>query len=131
MSKQKPPKKKVVTTSTNKKKVVTTSSTSTEKGKSKSTSGKKTTVAASSRRKAASDTKQAASSLEFGRQNYMLMAAGIGLIFIGLLLMSGGDMPSADVWDDNIIYSARRTAIAPFVILLGLVVEVFAIFKKA
>ena len=131
MSKQKPPKKKVVTTSTSKKKVVTTSSASTEKGKSKSSTGKKTTVAASSRRKTSGDAKQAASSLEFGRQNYLLMAAGIGLIFIGLLLMSGGDMPSPDVWDDNIIYGARRTAIAPFVILLGLIVEVFAIFKKA
>jgi hypothetical protein len=128
MSKQKPPKKKVVTT---KKKVVTTSSASTEKGKSNSSTGKKTTVAASSRRKTSSESKKVASSLEFGRQNYMLMLAGIGLIAIGLLLMSGGEMPSPDVWDDSIIYSVRRTAIAPFVILLGLIVEVFAIFKKA
>jgi hypothetical protein len=39
-------------------------------------------------------------------------------------------MPSPDVWDDSIIYSFRRTVLAPIVIIIGLVVEIFAIFKK-
>jgi hypothetical protein len=60
----------------------------------------------------------------------MLMLAGIGLIALGLLLMSGGAMPSPDVWDESIIYSTRRTLIAPIVIVLGLVVEIVAIFKR-
>ncbi|GLR20064.1 DUF3098 domain-containing protein [Portibacter lacus] len=67
--------------------------------------------------------------LSFGRQNYILMLAGIGLIMLGFLLMAGGHMPSPDVWDESIIYSTRRTLIAPIVILAGLVVEIFAIFK--
>ena len=69
--------------------------------------------------------------LLFKKQNYVLMGAGAGLVALGLLLMLGGSMPSPDVWDDSIIYSFRRTVIAPVFILAGLVVEIFAIFKKA
>lgn len=69
------------------------------------------------------------STLSFGRKNYTLMLIGVGLIALGFLLMAGGHMPSPDVWDENIIYSTRRTLIAPIVILAGLIVEIFAIFK--
>ena len=58
------------------------------------------------------------------------MGIGFGLIALGMLLMSGGAMPSPDVWDESIIYSFRRTVLAPFLMLAGLVVEVYAIFKK-
>jgi len=68
--------------------------------------------------------------LVFNKSNYLLMLAGLALIFLGLLLMTGGKMPSPDVWDDNIIYSTRRTLIAPILILAGLAVEFFAIFRK-
>lgn len=66
----------------------------------------------------------------FGKQNYILMAVGVGLVLLGMLLMSGGGMPNDEVWDENIIYGFRRTVLAPFVILLGLIVEIYAIFKK-
>jgi len=68
--------------------------------------------------------------LIFGKQNYIWMGIGFGLIALGMLLMSGGAMPSPDVWDEDIIYSFRRTVLAPFLMLVGLVVEVYAIFKK-
>ena len=68
--------------------------------------------------------------LIFGKQNYILMGIGFGLIALGMLLMSGGSMPSPDVWDESIIYGFRRTVLAPFLMLAGLVVEVYAIFKK-
>ena len=68
--------------------------------------------------------------LLFGRQNYILMASGIGLMFIGFLLMLGGEMPDQNTWDPDIIYSFRRTVLAPFFILAGLIIEVVAIFKK-
>lgn len=71
----------------------------------------------------------AAPTLSFGRENYMWMLIGIALIILGFILMSGGHMPSPDVWDENIIYSTRRTLIAPIVILAGLAVEIYAIFK--
>ena len=68
--------------------------------------------------------------LLFGKQNYILMATGIGLMFIGFLLMLGGNMPDPDTWDPDIIYSFRRTVLAPIFILGGLIVEIVAVFKK-
>lgn len=70
------------------------------------------------------------STLLFGRKNYMYLGAGMLLIFIGFLLMSGGQMPSPDVWDESIIYSFRRITLAPIVILAGLVVSGVSIFVK-
>ena len=67
--------------------------------------------------------------LIFGKQNYILMGVGAALVGLGMLLMTGGNMPSPDVWDEDIIYGFRRTVLAPFTILAGLVVEIFAIFK--
>lgn len=71
-----------------------------------------------------------ADQLVFTRNNYYWMALGVGIIALGMALMSGGKMPDPSVWDENIIYSARRTVLAPILILVGLGVEVYAIFKK-
>lgn len=68
--------------------------------------------------------------LIFGKKNYTFMIIGVGLIFLGLALMTGGHMPSPDVWDESLIYSHRRITLAPLLILLGLVVNVYAIFVK-
>ncbi len=65
----------------------------------------------------------------FNKSNYLWMGVGVALILIGMLLMIGGSMPSADVWDDSIIYSFRITVLAPIVILTGLGIEIYAIFK--
>lgn len=108
MSKSKPPRKKVVV----------------------ATQKKEPASPTTSRRRAVTQDSSRKDELEFGRRNYLLMGAGALLIAVGLFLMAGGDMPSPDVWDDNIIYSARRTLIAPMVILAGLIVEIFAIFKR-
>ena len=58
------------------------------------------------------------------------MGGGVLLIALGLILMSGGAMPSPDVWDESIIYSTRRTILAPIVMLAGLGLEIYAIFKR-
>jgi hypothetical protein len=68
--------------------------------------------------------------LVFGRENYKWMLIGIAIMALGFILMSGGSMPSPDVWDESIIYSPMRIVVAPILILIGLVVEVYAIFKK-
>ena len=112
----KKPTRKVVKT-TEKKRVVTTTNT----GMTPTRSRRRTTVTSAN---------VAAEPLLFGKQNYILMGAGFGLILLGLLLMSGGAMPSPDVWDENIIYGFHRTVLAPILMVAGLVVEVIAIFKK-
>ncbi|MBK8042814.1 MAG: DUF3098 domain-containing protein [Haliscomenobacter sp.] len=68
--------------------------------------------------------------LIFNRNNYILMGAGALLMAIGILLMGGGDMPDPNTWDESIIYSPRRMVLAPIFMIAGLVVEVFAIFKR-
>ena len=68
--------------------------------------------------------------LVFTWANYRLMLIGIGIIGLGMILMIGGSMPTPDVWDENLIYSFRRTVLAPFVIVAGFIVEVYAIFKN-
>lgn len=69
-------------------------------------------------------------SMLFGKRNFMFMLGGIALIGLGMLLMSGGHMTDPNVWDEDVIYSTRRTLIAPIVILAGLGVQFYAIFAK-
>ncbi len=69
-------------------------------------------------------------SLLFGRKNYILILVGLGLMFLGLALMSGGHQPDPNQWDESLIYSPRRITLAPMVIILGLLVNVYAIFAK-
>ena len=58
------------------------------------------------------------------------MAIGVGLIALGMILMLGGAMKDPNQWDESIIYSARRTVVAPIFILAGIVTEIYAIIKK-
>lgn len=74
--------------------------------------------------------KQAVQPLLYKKQNYLLMIGGIVLMCLGYVLMAGGSMPDANTWDPDIIYSTRRTLIAPIFILAGLGLEVWAVFKK-
>ena len=66
----------------------------------------------------------------FSKDNYTWMIAGIILVAIGILLMAGGKSDDPNVFKENEVYSIRRITIAPILILLGLGVEVYAIFKK-
>lgn len=68
--------------------------------------------------------------LIFGKNNFRFILIGVGLIALGLILMSGGSMPSPDIWDESLIYSFRRITLAPIFIILGLIVNVYAIFIK-
>lgn len=76
------------------------------------------------------------SQLLFSKKNYTLMIIGILLIILGFLLMSGNDANTRPdgVFDPNYwnqdIYSWRRIRLAPFLIILGFVVEVFAILYQ-
>ena len=59
------------------------------------------------------------------------MLIGIVVIAIGMILMSGGrSNTDPGVFDKSAVYSPMRITIAPILILAGLVIEIFAIFKK-
>lgn len=56
----------------------------------------------------------------FGKENYTLMIIGIIVIIIGFGLMVGKE----DIFD------FRKLTLAPIVVLVGFIIEVFAIMKK-
>lgn len=68
--------------------------------------------------------------LVFGRENYKWGLIGIGVIALGFILMSGGAMPSPDVWDESLIYSPVRIILAPFLVIAGFAVIAYSIFAK-
>ena len=68
--------------------------------------------------------------IPLGRQNYLLMLAGIVVIIIGFVLMSGGRYTDPDVFNAYELFSTRRITIAPIVVLLGFAIEIYAIFHK-
>lgn len=66
----------------------------------------------------------------FTRDNYIWMGIGAAIIALGFLLMSGGKNEDPNVFDTSVVYSTTRITIAPIVILIGFVVEIYAIFKR-
>lgn len=67
----------------------------------------------------------------FSKDNYRWMIIGIVVIAIGMLLMSGGASKDATTFNQDEVYSTRRITIAPILILAGLAIEVYAVFKKS
>jgi hypothetical protein len=72
---------------------------------------------------------RAGNQITYGMAQYKWMLIGIGFIALGMILMSGGWMPSPEVWDESIIYSPVRLTVAPICIIIGLILQVYAIFK--
>jgi hypothetical protein len=66
----------------------------------------------------------------FTKDNYLWMAIGAVVIAIGMFLMSGGKNENPNVFDKDVVYSTTRITVAPILILLGFVIEIYAIFKK-
>jgi hypothetical protein len=66
----------------------------------------------------------------FGKENYIWIIAGIIVMAIGIFLMAGGNSEDPNVFNENDVYSKTRITVAPILILLGLGLEVFAIFRK-
>ena len=67
----------------------------------------------------------------FDKQNLMLMLLGVGVIALGMLLMVGGSSKDPSVFNYYEVYSARRITVAPILIILGLGIEIYAIFKQS
>jgi len=67
----------------------------------------------------------------FDKQNYILMIIGILTIGIGFILMAGGKSDDPNIFNPEEVYSMRRITIAPIVVLLGFLIEIYAIFHKS
>ena len=67
----------------------------------------------------------------FDKQNYILMIIGLLTIGIGFVLMAGGKSDDPNIFNPEEVYSMRRITIAPIVVLLGFLIEIYAIFHKS
>jgi hypothetical protein len=65
----------------------------------------------------------------FNKKNYLLFAIGLAFIVLGFILMSGGGSEDPNVYNEE-LFSARRITWAPLLIVIGFVVEVFAILRR-
>ena len=67
--------------------------------------------------------------LLFGKRNYKFMLIGIFFIALGFILMSGGGSEDPNIFNEE-IYSFRRIRLAPMLVILGYIIEVYAILTK-
>ena len=100
----------------------------TETRKTESPTGAYSSV--NSRKRVTNERTNTPSDFTFNMDNIKWILISTGLVILGYFLMMGGRMPSPDVWDDKIIYSFRRTVIAPVFILTGLGLAIYAIFRN-
>ena len=66
----------------------------------------------------------------FGKLNYTWMLIGLVVMSIGFFVMAGGKSPDPTKFNDAEIYSFTRITLAPFLIMAGFIIEIFAIMKK-
>lgn len=64
----------------------------------------------------------------FDKTNFILLAAGMIIVIIGFILMSGSGSTATEYNPD--IFSARRIVVAPIVCLIGFCSIVYAIIHK-
>ena len=65
----------------------------------------------------------------FAKRNYQIMLIGIVFIDVGFILMAGGSSPDPNHFNEA-IFSFRRIRLAPTLVLIGLGIQIFAIFAK-
>lgn len=64
-----------------------------------------------------------------GKENYKLLAIGLVIIVIGFLLMLGGKSDDPTVFNEK-MFSFTRITLAPIIVLIGFIFEIWAIMKK-
>lgn len=65
----------------------------------------------------------------FTRENYKLMIIGLVVVFLGYILMVGGASDDPTKFSPA-IFNTQRLTISPILIIIGFIIEIFAIMKK-
>jgi preprotein translocase subunit Sss1 len=75
--------------------------------------------------------KQSSTDTEFaiGKRNFAYIAAGVGILIIGFLLMAGGKSQNPETFNPE-IFSFRRITLAPIIVVGGFGFIIWAIMKK-
>ena len=64
-----------------------------------------------------------------GIENLRLLAIGVLIIIVGFVLMVGGGSVDPNVFNKE-IFGFQRIVLAPIVVMIGFVFEIYAIMKK-
>ena len=65
----------------------------------------------------------------FNKQNYILVLIGLIFLALGFVLMIGGGSDDPAVFNDS-LFDFQRLTLAPILILVGYIIEIFAIMKR-
>ena len=65
----------------------------------------------------------------FGKKNYIIMLIGLVFIALGFIFMAGGGSDNPEVFNEE-IYNWQRIRLAPTLVIIGLVIEIYAIFAN-
>jgi hypothetical protein len=65
----------------------------------------------------------------FGKRNYIIMLIGLVFIALGFVFMAGGGSDNPEVFNEE-IYNWQRIRLAPTLVIIGLVIEIYAIFAN-
>ncbi|MBK9190335.1 MAG: DUF3098 domain-containing protein [Crocinitomicaceae bacterium] len=66
----------------------------------------------------------------FGKNNIVLILAGILVTLIGFALMIGGGSEDPNVFNKEELFSKMRITVAPFLVIAGYGVVIYGIMKK-
>ncbi len=67
--------------------------------------------------------------MPLGVRNYKILLVGFVLIVLGFVLMAGGGSDDPMVFNYD-MFSWRRITLAPIVVVVGFVVEIYALLSK-
>ncbi len=70
-----------------------------------------------------------AGELLFGKENYKWMLIGLAITVLGFILMAGGANNNPEVFNEA-VFSWRRIRLAPFLVIAGFMVQVYAILRN-
>ena len=65
-----------------------------------------------------------------GKKNIIYLAAGLLVVIIGFVMMSGGEAPNEDYFEASEIFSERRITYAPITVLIGYTLVAIGIMIK-
>jgi uncharacterized SAM-binding protein YcdF (DUF218 family) len=68
--------------------------------------------------------------VNFALPNYLYILIGFIIIILGFGLMIGGRSNDPNVFNGDEIFSFRRITLAPIVVLIGFIFEIWAILRK-
>jgi len=64
------------------------------------------------------------------KENYLYILIGFIIIILGFGLMIGGRSNDPNVFNGDEIFSFRRITLAPIIVLIGFIFEIWAILRK-